>query len=150
VDYIGTRFSFLDSVIEYEHKHEFYPPVQPNDDELTDDNNNPFGFKRREHEKKIDIYLNQKAQNENNKILVYAIIWKQCTQSLQNTLRESTDYQTFTTNRDPLLPLVEITNLCLNGHILHVDEGNRRNDAEQRSRNVRQFLTSTSVIFIIV
>lgn len=63
---------------------------------------------------KVEDYVMQKAQVDENKTILYTIIWEQCTTSLRIKLKGTDGYEDAKGNNDCVWLLISIRGICLN------------------------------------
>jgi hypothetical protein len=106
-DYVGRTIGGRSNHI-FKHMEEYeFPPVPEPEPEELNDENDPHGLRfneikelRRAHIKKVITY-------NDNKEIVYSIIWGQCAESLRNKIVEADDYEEFDRRRNGSTEAVE-------------------------------------------
>jgi hypothetical protein len=90
-DYICSRYPDVGHI--FTHNEEMnYPELNPPAAEEFDIENDPMGFKKEIFRERIKAYVRRINEYDTNKRLVYGLLWKQCTQSLQNAIRQDPRY----------------------------------------------------------
>ena len=135
-DYIAAKYSrnahFFDTGSEYE-----YPDIELPDDPLTDVND-PYGLQRAALKKRMEQKTTMEIQYEENKPMVYAIIWGQCTAALRLRIKQAADYADFDRDKDPLALWLEITKICLGDIRNNINNIVAQYDARKRFEDMWQ------------
>jgi hypothetical protein len=77
--------------------------------------NDPVGFNKLEYQEMIKVRLKKVATYNENKPKVYAIIWGQCTNSMQHKIREDKEFATYDIEKDPLKLWGRVQEILLTG-----------------------------------
>lgn len=137
-DYLAVKYGRNAYIIENpEMEYRFPRPVlSSQDDEESDEE---FASRKLMYNKELELYVKRKAEYEDNKPKVYAIIWRQCTNSMRHKVQESTDYNCFNETKDPRALWNTIKDICLSGRTIATNPAKRAQDAMDRFYRFRQF-----------
>jgi hypothetical protein len=112
--YIGKKYGHNGHI--FDNLEEFpFEGLAPVDDDDFLPENDPHGLVLFTHKEEIKTQLRLESNYELNKVNVYAIIWGQCTLSLQREIMDSEDYKTFYPIKDCLALWKRIQEVLLTG-----------------------------------
>ncbi|NBR23750.1 MAG: hypothetical protein EBU08_08270, partial [Micrococcales bacterium] len=140
--YVTRLMGWNGSIFENGVEHEFEEIEQPDEDELTDEND-PHHFASAMYIEAMKHRMKSVREYETNKPKVYAIIWGQCTDAMLHKIREAENFDEFDLAKDPLLLWSRIQEILLTGAGENQNPVKVQIEAKREFARMHQYRTET-------
>lgn len=135
IDYIGTKYGFINCIIEKEEEPNFRAPPVPTAAEIAADGaeivRTRYNADYQSFRKKTDAYEDAKPK-------VFSLLWSLCTTAMRNQLKSFDNFSIFNENKDALQLWLHIQHVSLAGSAVDQNSVKRKTDAHFRFNRFKQ------------
>jgi hypothetical protein len=133
---VGKKFGESASIIEHGAHFQFYPPVEPEEEDWNDEDRRDIV--RIQYQADYQAFVRQKSEYDTRCAQCYHLIWSKCTSSMKNAVKQDPDYEHWDRNNDALRLWLSIVDISMNGAGLPDNDVKRQNEARHRFDRMRQ------------